>query len=167
VKLRVVIALFDIGQSARLYSVRLPDQVKPETARFFDRMMTDIRFQPNSRLTKNLRTIWEWLDRIARLDGAQERFFRPREGQGLALPIDKGMLRLYCYRFDDQALLLCGGGIKESQTAQESPDCIAHFTLMNSVISELKRKRITSHQLPAKAGDVLHLDITLPVNDVN
>lgn len=163
-KIRVKIELFGTGSKARLYAIRLPEQTKPEVARFIDRILAGDYDQKSKRVRDALRTILDWLDRIARLDGAQERFFRPREGRGLALPIDKGPLRLYCYRLDDGNLLLCGGGLKQSQTIQTSPDCLPHFDIMNSVVSELKRQQVTAAQLPDSIDQPLHLEITLPTD---
>lgn len=123
------------------------------------------RYNSDKRFGTALRTLLDWLDRIARLEGALERSFRPREGQGLALPIDKGPLRLYCYRFNDQALLLCGGGIKSAQTIQESPDCLPHFTLMNYVVQQLRRQHIGPDQLPTSATEVYNFEIELPEDE--
>jgi len=159
VKIRVTITPFNFGQRANLYSVRLLTHAKSETDRFFARIIAHENYEE---LSPSLRKLLEWLERISRLDGAQERFFRPREGGGLALPVDKGLLRLYCYRFDEYALLLCGGGIKTSQQVKDSPDCLPHFDLMNSIVNELRRRKITPQQLPATAGSTLTLDINLP-----
>ena len=120
------------------------------------------RYLSDERFGTALRTLLDWLDRIARLEGALQRSFRPREGRGLALPIDKGPFRLYCYRFNDQALLLCGGGIKSAQTVQESPDCLPHFTLMNYVVQALQRQRVTLDQLPANTTEVYALELEIP-----
>lgn len=120
------------------------------------------RYRSDERFGTALRTLLDWLDRIARLEGALPRFFRPREGKGLALPIDKGPFRLYCYRFNDQALLLCGGGIKSAQTIQESPDCLPHFTLMNRVVQALQQQRVTPDQLPANTTEVYALELEIP-----
>lgn len=140
----------------------MPEQSQPETTRFFNRMMGLPRYLTDKRFGTALRTLLDWLDRIARLEGALERSFRPREGKGLALPIDKGPLRLYCYRFNDRALLLCGGGIKSAQTVQESPDCLPHFTLMNQVVQALQRQRITPELLPANTTEVFAFDLEIP-----
>ena len=162
--MRVEIQLFGAGPKARLYAIRLPEQAKPEVARFFDRIRDGTSGTKHKQILAAASVILDWLNRIATLEGAQERFFRPREGRGLALPLDAGPLRLYCYRLDDKTLVLCGGGVKEAQTVQDSPDCLPHFNLMNSVISELKRRRITSAQLLASAGSSFPLAIIPPTD---
>lgn len=162
-KIRVEIELFSAGAKANIYAVRLWQQDKPEAARFFDRIMRQLATQPAAtRLRSSLSVILDYLERISRLDGAQERFFRPREGRGLALPVAKGLLRLYCYRMDNSTLIICGGGLKEGDTVQQSPDCLPHFNLMNNVIDELKRRRILPANLPAASGESLTLYITPP-----
>lgn len=162
-KIRVELELFLAGATANIYAVRLWQQKKPEAARFFDRIMQSLAPPSTAkRLRDSLTVILDYLERISRLEGAQERFFRPREGRGLALPVAKGNLRLYCYRLNNQTLIICGGGIKEGATIQESPDCLPHFNLMNSVIDELKRQRITSADLPVRQGQSLTLYIIPP-----
>lgn len=161
-KIRVEVILFAEGLKARLYSVRLPKQADPETTRFFNRMISHQRYQTDARFASALRTLLDWLDRIIRLEGSLARFFRPGEGQGHALPIDKGPLRLYCYRFDDHNLLLCGGGIKASQRVKESPDCLPHFNLMNYVVQALRRRHIGPEQLPQNNAQAYLLEIEIP-----
>ena len=92
-KILVEVLLFAQGAKARLYSIRMPAQPHPETTRFFHRMMGLPRYLSDKRFGTAVRTLLDWLDRIARLEGALERSFRPREGRGLALPSDKGPLR--------------------------------------------------------------------------
>lgn len=161
-KISVEVVWFAEGTKARLYSVRLPEQADSETARFFNRMLTHSRYQSDARFASALRTLLDWLDRITRLEGALLRFFRPREGQGHALPIDKGPLRLYCYRFNDRNLLVCGGGIKSGQTVQQSPDCQPHFNLMNSVVQAMRRRHIGPERLPENASQAFLLEIDIP-----
>lgn len=160
-KIRVEIELFAAGARATIYAVRLAPREKPEAARFFDRIL---RLPATSPLRASLSVILDYLERIRRLEGVQERFFRPREGRGLALPVSKGDLRLYCYRLDDATLIICGGGQKQGRTVQESPDCLPHFNLMNSIIDELKRRRITPGHLPADSTTSFTLYITPPVD---
>lgn len=164
-KIQVEVVWFAEGPKARLYSVRLAGHADSETARFFNRMMVDSRYQSDARFGSALRTLLDWLNRIARLEGALLRFFRPGEGQGQALPVDKGPLRLYCYRFDDRTLLLCGGGIKSSQKVQQSPDCLPHFHLMNAVVQALRRRHIGPERLPENTTQVYSLEIDLPEDE--
>lgn len=161
-KIEVEVVLFSAGLKARLYSVRLPRQVEAETTRFFNRMLTDVRYKSDKRFGTALRTLLDWLDRITRLEGALLRLFRTGEGYGQALPIDKGPLRLYCYRFDDRNLLVCGGGIKTAQTVQDSPDCLPHFNLMNHVVKALRRQHVGPERLPTNAEQAYMLEIEIP-----
>jgi hypothetical protein len=162
VKIEVEVVWFGAGLKARLYSVRLPGQSDAETTRFFNRMLIDARYKSDERFGTALRKLLDWLDRITRLEGALLRLFRTGEGYGQALPIDKGPLRLYCYRFDDRNLLVCGGGIKTAQTIQDSPDCLPHFNLMNYVVKALRRQHVGPERLPASAGQAYILEIDIP-----
>ena len=161
-KIEVEVVWFGAGLKARLYSVRLPGQAEAETTRFFNRMLIDARYESDERFGSALRRLLDWLDRIVRLEGALPRFFRTGEGFGQALPIDKGPFRLYCYRFDDRNLLLCGGGLKTAQTAQASPDCLPHFNLMNHVVRALRRNHTGPERLPTNAKQAYLLEITIP-----
>jgi hypothetical protein len=67
--------------------------------------------------------------------GALDRFFNRHEQSAFALP-PKGRfseftlgfpLRLYCYRVSENIVILFNGGVKTSQTVQESPDLIMKF----------------------------------------
>ena len=161
-KINVEVVWFAQGAKAKLYSVRLPGQAETETTRFFNRMLALPRYALDNRFASALRTLLDWLDRITRLEGALLRLFRPREGMGLALPIDKGPLRLYCYRFNDQTLLLFGGGIKSGQTIQESPDCLPHFTFMNHVMQALRRQHLGADDLPADSTEIVTIQLEIP-----
>lgn len=161
-KIPVEVIWFAEGPKARLFSVRLPEQEAPETARFFNRMLANPLYQSDARFGTALRTLLDWLDRITRLEGALLRFFRTGEGHGHALPVDKGPLRLYCYRFDDRNLLVCGGGIKSSQKVQQSPDCLPHFNLMNYVVDALRRRHIGPERLPGNASQAYSLELDIP-----
>ena len=164
-KIAVEVVWFGAGLKARLFSVRLPDQVETETTRFFNRMLLDARYESDERFGAALRRLLDWLDRIARLEGALLRLFRTGEGAGQALPIDKGPFRLYCYRLDDRNLLLCGGGLKTAQTVQESPDCLPHFTLMNHVVRALRRNHLGPERLPTNATQAYVLDLDIPADE--
>lgn len=161
-KIEVEVVWFDSGLKARLYSVRMPGQAEAETTRSFNRMLVNARYKSDERFGAALRKLFDWLDRITRLEGALLRLFRTGEGYSQALPIDKGPLRLYCYRFDDRNLLVCGGGIKTAQTVQGSPDCLPHFHLMNHIVKALRRQHVGPERLPTDAERAYILEIEVP-----
>ncbi|MEQ8535334.1 MAG: hypothetical protein RIB86_25980 [Imperialibacter sp.] len=127
---RLTVEVFREYEEVTLYSVKLEENDKNETDRFIERFLESEEF------AQDFYTIISWIDKIGR-DGALERYFRP-EGRALAIPIDsKHYLRLYCYRVNDQILVLGNGGIKSAKTAQESEDCAPHFALMNKVANKI------------------------------
>lgn len=77
----------------------------------------------------------------------------------IPLPIGANKLRLYCVKLGERTLVLCGGGKKESQTVQESPDVIQHYRLANKVAKALE-KMITSReiQINRETGQILDME---------
>ena len=94
------------------------------------------RFIDEKKHKKDFDTIIYWVNKISQT-GAFERYFRP-EKKAVAIPLDSGYhLRLYCYRIDDQTIILGNGGIKTSKKVKNSPDCFPHFKLMNHVANKI------------------------------
>jgi len=50
------------------------------------------------------------------------------------------ILRLYCIRLNDNAVLLGNGGIKTSQKLKNSPDCYPHWELLSELEKQITRK---------------------------
>ncbi|MBC6994752.1 hypothetical protein QWY85_06875 [Neolewinella lacunae] len=55
------------------------------------------------------------------------------------MPTD-GPLRLYCVLLPDNVMVLCGGGVKAEDTAQESDGVRAHFMLANTLARKLNER---------------------------
>ncbi len=74
-----------------------------------------------------------WLDKIGER-GALERYFRPegRYGDGVGvIPIDVGnKLRLYCLRISDKILIFGNGGVKDSDTWQNSENLAPYVEML-------------------------------------
>lgn len=85
--------------------------------------------------------IVQLVDKIAE-QGAMERFFRP-EGKmrdsGVALPVLRSKLRLYCLRLSDRILILGNGGVKDSRTYQED-DSLRGYVLTLQKFEELLKE---------------------------
>jgi hypothetical protein len=107
-----------------------------ETDAFF------LRFKDDPAYQKDIETIKYWIQKIGKESGALERHFRP-ESAASAIPIAVSKLRLYCYRIDDQIVILGNGGIKSSQSAQNSPDAFPYFEDMNTVafVTQMKLQK--------------------------
>lgn len=110
------IELIEEHEAVNFYSVQLQDEELSELERFFE------KFPVGSPYDEDIDTIISWLDKIGET-GALERYFRyeGRFGDGVcAIPIETGNLRLYCIRLSDKILIFGNGGVKNSNTWQES-----------------------------------------------
>ena len=115
-------------EKTQFYTVEEMGNKVNETDSFF------IRFKDNPDYQRDTEIIKYWIEKIGKEFGALERYFR-LENRASAIPIPppKSRLRLYCYRISDQIVILGNGGIKSSQSVQNSPDAFPHFELMNTV----------------------------------
>lgn len=136
-KLFVEIEVYLKFRLVTYFTVKVNDRPLSETEEFFK------RFSENEH-ESDLGNIKYWLEKIGEERGASERYFRSEsKAHALPPPIPASKLRLYCWRCNDSVVILGNGGVKESQKAKDSPDCYPHFQLMNAVVKELKRRRIT------------------------
>ena len=78
---------------------------------------------------------------------------------------DEYCLRLYCYHWSDEIIILMNGGCKTANTAQECPNVRSHFNFANRVARLLKRKqrdkdlKVTQNRLTQWDGSNVELDI--------
>ncbi len=116
--------------NVRIYTVKFDDEKDNETDRFISRFIHDKKYK------NDFSTIIYWINKIG-TSGVLERYFRT-EGRAVAIPVESGKkLRLYCYRVNENILILGNGGIKTSKKVQKSPDCLPHFELMNHVAKKI------------------------------
>lgn len=120
-------------EKTRFYTIEEVGKGVSETDEFFIRLKDDLDYQ------KDIETIKYWIQKIGKESGALERHFRP-EAKAKAIPIIQSKLRLYCYRISDELVILGNGGIKSSQSVQDSPDAFPHFELMNTVAFVIQMK---------------------------
>lgn len=113
------------GDKTRIYTVHEKGESMSETDKFL------YRFKDNPKFKKDIEIIVKWVRKIGS-EGALERFFRP-ESNGEAIPVVASDLRLYCYRINNNILVLGNGGIKTSQKVQDSPDAYPHFQIINDL----------------------------------
>lgn len=127
-----IISYLDFDKT-HFYTIYESGQGHNETDAFFFRFKDDPKYQ------KDIETIKYWIQRIGEEFGALERHFRP-EASASAIPIAVSKLRLYCYRINEQIVILGNGGVKSSQSTQESPDAFPYFKDMNTVafVTQLK-----------------------------
>lgn len=127
---RYTIEEFKEYQNVKIYSVKFDDENVNETDSFISRFINDDKYKDD------FNTIIYWIDKIGKT-GVLQRYFRP-EKRALAIPLESGKsLRLYCYRVNDEILVIGNGGIKSSKKVKDSPDCYPHFQLMNHVAKKM------------------------------
>lgn len=127
------------------YSIRIEEDELNETDKFYERFMNDKEWE------EEFSDLLTWIEYIGEIEGASKNLFRAEQGaQALPPPTfemnKRGKLyeigynlRLYCLVINEQIVILLNGGIKESQTAQDSPDLVAKFRLatnLNKVIND-------------------------------
>lgn len=114
--MRYYIELIEEHQEANFYSLHLEKEEISELERFFE------KFPLDSEYDEDIDVIISWLDKIGER-GALERYFRPegRYGDGVsAIPIDTKRLRLYCLRLTDKIVIFGNGGVKDSDSWENS-----------------------------------------------
>jgi hypothetical protein len=135
----------DEGKLTTFYTIRKPHQADTETDKFFLKFENDAKYRADAQalVTFILQSIGDEL-------GAREEFFR-HEGAAVGLPpppsivrrlaLDLGefSLRLYCLRITKNLVILMGGGIKSSQSAQDSPDLKKPFAEANTFAKAIDR----------------------------
>jgi hypothetical protein len=122
----------DEAEKVTFYSVRWEDGQYSEMERFLSRI--DAIPEMKQPLQELIHLI---LEVIGNTHGAQEAFFNRFENRVTALPPKGNIkiseleldyrgfpLRLYCLALSEEIVILFNGGIKDSQTVQESKDVI-------------------------------------------
>lgn len=127
----------DEGARCTLYTVRWEDCEDSETNRFFNRFTKN----PENKHYNFVLDLYELIMRsIKNGYGATDDFINRPKNRAQALPpkptsrieeievLGKNFpLRLYCYRVNEQLLILFNGGIKSARTDQDSPDLRTKF----------------------------------------
>ena len=57
-----------------------------------------------------------------------------------ALPVDSGKLRLYCLRITDKILIIGNGGLKTTQTYEESEELLGYVMDLQKFDSLIKKE---------------------------
>jgi len=133
---RYRINLYKSFKKVNFYTIHEEGKKFSETDEFF------LRFKGDQNHVDDIKIIKYWIEKIGNEQGAQERYFRP-EKNARAIPIIKSKLRLYCFRVNEQIVILGNGGKKSSQKVKDSPDALPHFTLVNDLayIFNMKKQK--------------------------
>ncbi len=124
---RYSIELLEEYDKVNFYSIRLAGEELTELEVFFE------KFPEGCEYDDDIDVIISWIDKIAER-GALERYFRPEgnygDGVGV-IPIEVGnKIRLYCLRLSDKILVFGNGGVKDSQSWQESETLASYVKLL-------------------------------------
>ena len=132
VKQFVTLTLFKSFSKVNFYTFQFEGDDMTETEKFFT------KFEEDKSLSNDLNNMATQLSIIGR---AKKEFFR-HEGAASALPppyskmineVIVNDLRLYCLRISDEVVILANGGIKTSQTVQDS----SNFNVLSLINSSI------------------------------
>ena len=113
------------------------------------------RFKDSAELKRDYQIIIYALSKIAN-NGALERYFRPEGKMNdnvCALPLDSGKLRLYCLRITDKILIIGNGGLKTTQTYEESEELLGYVIDLQKFDSLIKSE-VASGSLTISETDI-------------
>lgn len=134
---RYSVELIEEHEKVNFYSIHLDGEELSELERFFD------KFPKGCEYDEEVDTILAWIDKIAE-KGALERYFRPegRYGDGVGvIPIDVGnKIRLYCLRLTDKVLIFGNGGVKDSDSWQNSKVLAPYVQLLTETSRFVKSR---------------------------
>ena len=113
------------------------------------------RFKDSAELKRDYQIIIYALSKIAN-NGALERYFRPEGKMNdnvCALPVDSGKLRLYCLRITDKILIIGNGGLKTTQTYEESEELLGYVIDLQK-FDKLIKSEIANGSLTISETDI-------------
>jgi len=127
-----------VGRKAKIYSIQFDGEDIHEFEKFLEdqKVRNHPDFQP---LRKRIKELYDKRGLLAQ-------FFRPEDDKGIRLEICRidygtGTLRIYCIRWDDNLLILGGGGVKPGDVRfwQESPGLSIEVRKVTKVYDDLKK----------------------------
>ncbi len=145
----VHIEVFQSFEEVGFYTIRQEGQEESETDRMILRFGEEEHHTYIEGYQEDFDDIINWIEQIGirglhicRLRHENEAHALPpnRSFAGDLTIVGGNRLRLYCIQLSPQILVLCGGGIKEGQTVQESPDLGEAFRLANKVAKKITEK---------------------------
>lgn len=126
------------GKKATVYSVQFDDGTD-----LFDQFLNE----NSAEYENDVKNILQRIRTISRKTGAQEHFFKTKEGNpgdGVCALYDtpKKQLRLYCIRMGNAVIILGGGGpkSKETRALQEDPKLKHENYLLRDISKEITDK---------------------------
>ncbi len=124
------------------------------------------KFENDKTLATDLDILVAWITEIGDQRGAKARYFR-QENMAEALPppyrimaelnVNKCDLRLYCIRLSEEIVILSNGGLKTSQTVQDSPDVWPKFNFANKMAHQIL-KQLQTGEIQLNGSTILNLN---------
>lgn len=153
-KISYFIELIEEHPEVNFYSIHLEEEELSELERLFE------KFPDNSKYSEEADVILAWMDKIGER-GALERYFRPegKYGDGVsAIPIETSNLRLYCLRLSDKIVIFGNGGLKDSDSWENSSTLSEYVKLLISTSRFITNRR--------KEGRIIIIDKEI-IGDLN
>lgn len=100
-----------------------------------------LKFKDDAERKQDLQVILNAIQKMLSASGFLERYFRPEGKMSdhvVALPIERGKLRLYCLRMSDSVLIVGNGGIKHTKTYDEDADLSGYVITLQRLDALLK-----------------------------
>lgn len=100
-----------------------------------------MKFKGDAERLQELQVILNAIQRMLSASGFLERYFRPEgkmKDHVVALPIERGQLRLYCLRMSDSVLIVGNGGVKTTRTYDEDADLSGYVITLQKLDALLK-----------------------------
>ncbi len=100
-----------------------------------------MKFKGDAERKQDLQVILNAIQKMLSVSGFLDRYFRPEGKMNdhvVALPIERGKLRLYCLRMSDSVLIVGNGGIKTTRTYDEDADLSGYVITLQKLDALLK-----------------------------
>lgn len=121
--------------NAGLFTICFEDSEESEFEKFV------MKFKDDAERKQDLQVILNAIQKMLSASGFLERFFRPEGKMNdhvVALPIERGKLRLYCLRMSNSVLIVGNGGIKTTRTYNEDADLSGYVITLQKLDALLK-----------------------------
>ena len=127
---------------AGLFTIYFENNDESEFERFIN------RFKDDAERKQDLQIILNAIQKMLSNNGFLERYFRPEGKMNdnvVALPIERGKLRLYCLRMSDSILIVGNGGIKDTRSYNENPELNGYVITLQKLDALLKTGIANGH----------------------
>jgi hypothetical protein len=139
VKRTIEIELYEEHPEVTYYTFGYADSKKLEFDDFFERC--DIE-----EFVEDIDIILYWIDKIGS-QGALDRNFRPEIGNLKALPMETSKLRCFCFKINENIVILGNGNPKTTESFNDDPDLNPHainlLSIGKIIMSQIKKGSVS------------------------